>query len=80
MIASVGFVVFWWRVGLWLVPCVGFRLGRLDGFVGGRVVVRGWIWVFLWVSVVGVVCWCGQVRVWFWVGCAIWSSSSPMTF
>ena len=52
-----GFVGFWWRVGLWLVPWVGFQLGlvTVNGCVGGRVVVRGWIWVCL----AGFGSWCG---------------------
>ena len=39
-----------------------FGLGLLDGCVGGRVIMRGWIWVLLWVSVCAVVWFAGVGR------------------
>ena len=66
---------FWWCVGLWFL---GLGLGwtfklwtrmAARAFVVGFVVRAGFGSVF-WVSVVGVVCWCG--RVWFWVGFGFW--------
>ena len=64
-----GFVGFWWCAGLWVAPWIWCQLGLqvVDGCCCGRGVGFGFI---LWVSVSGVVCWCGWV--WSWVGVGVW--------